>query len=70
MFTNSTNTPAGGASSSEFEGDAPYTPAEKEWLEKHWGGEYKFLQSYLLSIYKEEDRAEGRAIVRAMMKHD
>jgi hypothetical protein len=45
----------------------PYTAAEKAWLKQHWDGEFKFLASYALIIYNEDDRAEGRLIVRAMM---
>lgn len=51
-------------------GEQPYTAEEKEWLKKHYGGEFKFLMSYQLSIYDEEDRAEGRAIMRAMARAD
>jgi hypothetical protein len=45
----------------------PLTKLEKDYLAKHWGGEYKFLMMYELSIYKEEDREEGRRILRAFM---
>ncbi|TFA97824.1 hypothetical protein CCMA1212_010432 [Trichoderma ghanense] len=48
----------------------PYTAEEKAWLKKHYGGEFKFLILHNLSIYDEEDRAEGRAIVRSLMKRD
>ena len=48
---------------------APYTVEEKEWLKENWGGEFRFLHAHLLKIHDEEDRAEGRRIVRAMM-HD
>jgi hypothetical protein len=48
---------------------APYTDEEKEWLKENWGGEFRFLRAHLLKIHDEEDRAEGRRIVRAMM-HD
>ncbi|KAL2128193.1 hypothetical protein VTI74DRAFT_9529 [Chaetomium olivicolor] len=49
----------------------PYTKEEKDWLKRHWGGEFKFLAAHGLSIYKDEDRDEGRRIVRAMMqKHE
>ncbi|KAK4182170.1 hypothetical protein QBC35DRAFT_396505 [Podospora australis] len=48
----------------------PYTSEERQWLQRHWGGEFKFLQAYGLSIYKEEDREEGRRIVRAFMEQD
>jgi hypothetical protein len=44
------------------------TTAEKQWLKKHWRGEFHFLIAYGLKIYNEEDREEGRAIVRAFMK--
>ena len=50
--------------------EAPYTAAEKAWLKKHYGGEFHFLAVYGLSIYKEEDREEGRGIARAMMAND
>jgi hypothetical protein len=46
---------------------APYTDEEKEWLKENWGGEFRFLRAHLLKIHDEEDRAEGRRIVRAMM---
>jgi hypothetical protein len=41
---------------------------EKAWLKKNSGGEYHFLQTYGLSIYKDEDREEGRSILRALMR--
>jgi len=44
-----------------------YTDAEKKWLKENWGGEFKFLRAHGLKIHDEEDRAEGRIIVRAMM---
>ena len=47
----------------------PYTEEEKEWLKQNWGGEFRFLRAHLLKIHDEQDRAEGRRIVRAMM-HD
>ncbi|KAF4984518.1 hypothetical protein FZEAL_314 [Fusarium zealandicum] len=40
---------------------------EKQWLKRHWGSEFKFLASYGLSIYKEDDREEGRATLRAII---
>jgi hypothetical protein len=45
----------------------PLTQEEKQYLEEHYGGEYRFLRLYQLSIYKEEDRQEGRRILRAFM---
>ncbi len=50
--------------------DTPYTAEEKRWLKENWTDEFHFLMAYELSIYEEEDRAEGRSIVRAMMKAD
>ena len=46
------------------------TQIEKAWLKKHWGNEFHFLRSYCLSIYREEDREEGRRILRAIMSGD
>ncbi|RYP81276.1 hypothetical protein DL770_005942 [Monosporascus sp. CRB-9-2] len=46
---------------------APLSAEEKQWLKKNWGGEFKFLASHGLSINKEEDRQEGRIILRAML---
>ena len=48
----------------------PLTRAEKAWLKTHYGNEFKFLRVYGLSIYKDEDREEGRTILRAMMSND
>lgn len=54
----------------KYAGPGPLTSAEKAWLKEHYGNEFKFLRAYGLSIYKDEDREEGRTIVRAMMSHD
>ncbi|KAL7813298.1 hypothetical protein V8C26DRAFT_405474 [Trichoderma gracile] len=51
-------------------GDQPYTAEEKAWLKKHYGNEFRFLTLYGLSIYDEDDRAEGRAIARSFMRAD
>lgn len=53
-----------------YDGDTPYSTEEKAWLKKNYGGEYKFLRSLGLSIYNEEDRTEGRSIVRSWMTQD
>ena len=50
--------------------DARYSTDEKVWLKKNYGGEYNFLQNLGLSIYKEEDRIEGRSMVRSWMTED
>jgi hypothetical protein len=46
------------------------TSAEKAWLQEHFESEFKFLCAYELSIYNEEDREEGRRILRALMSDD
>lgn len=46
---------------------APLTTEEKAFLRKHYGNEFKFLSTLQLSIYKEDDREEGRRILRAFM---
>ena len=50
--------------------DRPLNNPEKKWLKEYFGGEYHFLRSYCLSIYEEEDRKEGRSILRARMEAD
>jgi hypothetical protein len=50
--------------------NGPLTPPEKAWLKKHFESELKFLQLYGLSVYKEEDREEGRTILRTIMAND
>lgn len=48
----------------------PLTLAEKAWVKTHYGSEFKFLRVYGLSIFKDEDREEGRIILRAIMSDD
>jgi len=48
--------------------DTPYTAEEKRWLKENWEDEFHFLKAHGLSIYKEEDRAEGQSLVRSMIK--
>ncbi|PNP58369.1 hypothetical protein THARTR1_01884 [Trichoderma harzianum] len=48
--------------SPQWADEQPYAAREKAWLKKHRQGEYKLLILYGLSIYNEEERAEGRAI--------
>ncbi|KAL8789939.1 MAG: hypothetical protein Q9195_006600 [Heterodermia aff. obscurata] len=50
--------------------NGPLTQDEKKWLKDNYGGEFHFLRGQGLSIYKEEDREEGRIILRAMMQED
>ncbi|KAK4692052.1 hypothetical protein P7C71_g5077, partial [Lecanoromycetidae sp. Uapishka_2] len=47
-----------------------YTADEKRWLQVNWGGEFKFLLCYGLSIHDEDERAEGRTLVRSFMQDD
>lgn len=46
---------------------APLSTEEKQWLKDHYDGEFKFLASYGLNINKDEDREEGRTILRAIL---
>ncbi|KAL6716765.1 hypothetical protein ACLMJK_006333 [Lecanora helva] len=48
----------------------PLTQSEKKWLKDSWGGEFKFLRDHGYSIYEEEDREEGRRLVRAFMEDE
>lgn len=47
-----------------------YTTSEKAWLKVAFGGEFKFLRMFGLSIYDEEDREEGRSIARGFVAQD
>ncbi|KAL8873258.1 MAG: hypothetical protein Q9174_001248 [Haloplaca sp. 1 TL-2023] len=47
--------------------DLPLIDAEKKWLKDNYKDEFHFLEIHNLSIYKDEDRSEGRRILRAMM---
>ncbi|KAK3371067.1 hypothetical protein B0T24DRAFT_680190 [Lasiosphaeria ovina] len=40
------------------------------WLQQNFGDEYHFLLIHGLSIHKEEDREDGRAMARTLMGHD
>ncbi|EME41605.1 hypothetical protein DOTSEDRAFT_81868 [Dothistroma septosporum NZE10] len=50
--------------------DQRYTQVEQNWLKEHYESEYLFLRAHMLSIYKQEDRDEGRDLVRVMMERD
>jgi len=45
-----------------------YTQEEKEWLRRNYRSEFHFLRDFGLSIYKDEDREEGRVILRSLMQ--
>jgi hypothetical protein len=49
---------------------ASYTAEETAFLKKHYGSEFRFLIQHGLKIHEEEDREEGRAILRAVMRED
>ena len=48
----------------------PYTDEEKAYLKYHYRNEFDFLRICGRSIYKEEDRAEGRSLLRSLMAED
>lgn len=48
----------------------PLSPTGKAWLKKHWVNEFRFLRSYGMSIYSEEDREEARKILREFLEND
>ena len=50
-----------------YRDDYPLTDEEKDWLKKNYGGEFNFLHTHGLKMHDEEDREQGRRIVRAMM---
>jgi len=47
-----------------------YTEKEKEWLKENYRSEFQFLRDFGLSIYKDEDREEGRTILRSLMQRE
>ena len=47
-----------------------YTKEEKAWLKIHYGNEWHFLRAYGLSIYDDEEREEGRGMVRGFMAEE
>jgi hypothetical protein len=66
---NGLNNPGSGSESARFATtNPPYTDAEKAFLKENWRNEYDFLIQYGLQIHKEEDRDEGRSILRAIMQ--
>jgi hypothetical protein len=49
---------------------APYTSDETAFLKKHYGSEYHFLLQHGLKIHVDEDRDEGRGMLRAIIRED
>jgi hypothetical protein len=56
--------------SSPGQNAAPYTAEETSFLKENYGGEFHFLMQHGLKIHSDEDREEGRAILRAIMHED
>nr|POE49533.1 hypothetical protein CFP56_50450 [Quercus suber] len=49
----------------------PYTDEEKQYIKKSgFADEFHFLRDHGLSIYNEEDREDGRLLLRQLMLHD
>ncbi|KJX99049.1 hypothetical protein TI39_contig376g00010 [Zymoseptoria brevis] len=48
----------------------PLTPTQRRFVKKHFGSEFKFLIMYGLKIHICRQRAEGRAILKAIMAVD
>ncbi|KAF2179012.1 hypothetical protein K469DRAFT_597352 [Zopfia rhizophila CBS 207.26] len=49
---------------------AEYTDKEKRWLKKHYKNEFNFLFQHGLKIKYEKERAEGRNILRELMRSE
>lgn len=45
----------------------PLTDEERQFMKKHYGNEFQFLMTQGLHMHKEEDREDGRRILRAFM---
>ncbi|CAG9983034.1 unnamed protein product [Clonostachys byssicola] len=56
--------------STQEDGEKPLNASEKAYLKENWGDEFHFLRDHGLKIYNEEDRSDGRAILRAFRKSD
>lgn len=41
---------------------------ETMWLKKHYGNEYRFLRDYGYDIHDDEEREDGRALLRAFVQ--
>lgn len=54
-------------SASQLSDSSLYSPEEKDFIKQNYRNEFHFLREHGLSIYKDEDRAEGRQILRSLM---
>ncbi|KAL8735800.1 MAG: hypothetical protein Q9166_000664 [cf. Caloplaca sp. 2 TL-2023] len=61
---------AKGGPMSDPNNSPPLTQAEKQWLKDNYGDEFDFLRQHGLSIYKDEQREEGRRILRVLKDID
>jgi hypothetical protein len=52
------------------QGTASYAAEETAFLKENYGSEFRFLMQHGLIIHNEEDREDGRAILRAVMRAD
>ncbi|KAF7547492.1 hypothetical protein G7Z17_g7709 [Cylindrodendrum hubeiense] len=48
-------------------GAAPLNEAEKQYRKENFGDEYHLLRDHGLTIWKEDDRHDGRAVLRTYM---
>lgn len=51
-----------------YVGTPPLTAGERAFMHKYWSNEFNFLASHQLKIYNEDDREEGRAILRSLLE--
>ena len=54
----------------KYSASLPYTTTEQEWINTHWHSESLFLDIYGLDDRKENDREEGRRILRALLEQE
>ncbi len=49
----------------------PKDMSDNQWCKASgWGSKFHFMRSYQLSVYKDEDMQEGKAIIDAFRKDD
>ena len=48
----------------------PLSEQEKRFLKKHWKNEFNFLRDQGLKLMNDEDRSEGRQILKCLMERD
>jgi hypothetical protein len=55
---------------SAFDKTRLYMPAERRFLKEKHRGEFKLLRQHALNIYQDEDREEGRAVLKGGMHEE